>query len=300
MSEEHSAETNYPAGSRDDTQADESPSGVSSYATGGGGVTFERMVAVQYLAYLLNGDGAVEFGDGRCAVSVAFQQAPDHPVDDLVVCAARPGELAPSLEIALGIRRSPKLVLSDESTRKLIRQFVQAVISAPADDIERRLGLVVAGPQTHAQQLGILADFAAGQLDAASFFTLVRTPNQFEAGVRNRLDQIERLVKRALRDLNGSEPDTALVCQRTWQLLSRLVVLMPRLESPDKKDWARIENDLIAVSRTTDLAGASRLRDRLVALASDYSPKAARVDLNPHFPYQPCRACRNQQQNYLM
>ena len=22
--------------------------------------------------------------------------------------------------------------------------------------------------------------------------------------------------------------------------------------------------------------------------------------LGPHFPYQPCRACRNQQQNYLM
>ena len=46
MSEENSAETNYPAGSRDDTQADESPSGVSSYATGGGRVTFEPRVAV--------------------------------------------------------------------------------------------------------------------------------------------------------------------------------------------------------------------------------------------------------------
>ncbi len=22
--------------------------------------------------------------------------------------------------------------------------------------------------------------------------------------------------------------------------------------------------------------------------------------LNPHFPYQPCRTCRNQQQSYLM
>ena len=146
MSEENSAEMNYPAEHLGDTQADESPSGVSPYAAGGGGVTFERMVAVQYLAYLLTGDGAVEFGEGRCAVSVAFQQAPDHPVDDLVVSAARPGELAPSLEIALGVRRSPKLVLSDESTRKLIRQFVGAVIGAPADDIERRLGLVVAGP----------------------------------------------------------------------------------------------------------------------------------------------------------
>ena len=59
--------------------------GVSPYATGGGGVTFERKVAVQYLAHLLVGDGAHELGVGRRVVSVAFQQAPVHPVDDLVV-----------------------------------------------------------------------------------------------------------------------------------------------------------------------------------------------------------------------
>ncbi len=64
--------------------------GMSPYATGGGGVTFERKVAVQYLARLLAGDGASELGDGRRVVSVAFQQAPEHPVDDLVVSAARP------------------------------------------------------------------------------------------------------------------------------------------------------------------------------------------------------------------
>ena len=38
---------------------------MSPYATGGGGVTFERKVAVQYLAHLLVGDGAVEFGEGQ-------------------------------------------------------------------------------------------------------------------------------------------------------------------------------------------------------------------------------------------
>ena len=63
---------------------------MSPYATGGGGVTFERKVAVQYLARLLAGDGTSELGDGRRVVSVAFQQAPEHPVDDLVVSAARP------------------------------------------------------------------------------------------------------------------------------------------------------------------------------------------------------------------
>lgn len=33
--------------------------GMSPYPTGGGGVTFERRVAVQYLAHLLADDGAV-------------------------------------------------------------------------------------------------------------------------------------------------------------------------------------------------------------------------------------------------
>ena len=252
---------------------------MSPYATGGGGVTFERKVAVQYLAHLLVGDSAVEFGEGRCAVSVAFQQAPDHPVDDLVVCAARPDELEPSWELALGVRRSPNLVFSDESTRRLIRQFVRAVINAPADGIKRRLGLVVAGPQQHAEQLSELAGLAAVQMNAPGFFRLVDTPKKFDVGVRDRLGHIERLVEHALRDLGEAESDPALVHERTWQLLRRIVVLMPRLETPYETDWSAVEKGLIAVSRTSDLQGASRLRDRLVALASDYSPKSARVGL---------------------
>ena len=271
--------TTFIEGSYSDTRTTKSSSGVSPYATGGGGVTFERKVAVQYLAHLLVGDRAVEFGGGRHAVSVAFQQDPDHPVDDLVICAARPEELEPSWEIALEVRRSPKLVQSDEKAQRLFRKFVRALMGAPKDGIETRWGLVVAGPQTHAEQLAKLAGLAASQMDATGFFNLVRTSGKFDSGVRSRLDHVESLVERALKDLDGSDPDTALIRERTWQLLSRFVVRMPRLESPDETDWAAVENRLIAAARTTDLAGASQLRDRLVALASDYSPRAARVDL---------------------
>lgn len=252
--------------------------GVSPYATGGGGVTFERKVAVLYLAHLLVGDGASELGDGRSVVSVEFQQAPNHPVDDLIVRAAFPDELEPSLVLALGVRSSPKLVLSDESTRKLIQQFVRAVIEAPTDGPEQRLGLVVAGQQSHAEQLAELARLAAAQMDAPGFFDLVHTPNKFDAGIRGRLDQFEKLVKHALKDLSA-EPDKALVQRRAWQLLSRLSVLMPRIESPDDTDWSAVETSLIGVARGSDLTGASRLRDRLVVLASEYSPISARVDL---------------------
>ena len=48
---------------------------------------------------------------------------------------------------------------------------------------------------------------------------------------------------------------------------------------PDETDWSAVANSLIRVSRRSDLLGASRLLDRLVALASEYPPKSARVDL---------------------
>ena len=89
MSANHCEETNSFEAT---TSATEPSPGMSPYATGGGGVTFERKVAVQYLAHLLTGDGAPELGNGRHVVSVAFQQAPEFPVDDLVIFAAEPGE----------------------------------------------------------------------------------------------------------------------------------------------------------------------------------------------------------------
>ena len=179
--------------------------GASPYSTGGGGVTFERKVAVQYLAHLLTGDGAAELGEGRHVVSVAFQQAPEHSVDDLVIQAARAGDLEPSLVLAVGVRRSPDLVQSDEPARKLIRAFVHEVAIAPADGPEHRCALVVAGEQDHARQLAVLAGLAGKQMDAPGFFRLVRTPGKFDAGVRGRLEQVEGLVRLALTDLGIAE-----------------------------------------------------------------------------------------------
>ena len=283
MSEDSPEETAASGESADATDAAESPMGMSPYATGGGGVTFERKVAVQYLARLLTGDGAAELGDGRCVVSVAFQQAPRYRVDDLVVRAERPGEADPSLVLALGIRRTPSIVLSNESTRSLLGNFLRDVIDvvnrAPTG-IEHRFGLVVAGPQPHAEQLRTLADYAATQMNARGFFELIRTPNVVPRAVQGRLVQLEKLVRHVLEDLSGAEAQTTVVEQRTWELLTRLTVLMPRLESPDETDWSTVLNSLRQFARGSDLPGASGLRDRLIALAGEYSPRAAHVDLN--------------------
>lgn len=253
--------------------------GMNPYATGGGGVTFERKVAVRYLARLLVGDGSSELCDGQHIVSVAFQQAPEHAVDDLVVTGASTDDVEPSLVLAVAVRRSPRLVSSDESTQKLIRAFVDVLLKAPPDGPEHRWCLVVAGPQLHAKQLATLSSLAAAQMNAPGFFDLVRTPGKFDARIRGRLDQIEKLVKHALDNLGRAEADTAKVQQHTWQLLARLSVLMPRLESPDETDWSTVANNLVPVARGSDLQAASRLRDRLLTLAGEYSPQSARVDL---------------------
>ena len=134
MSGYDSEVTNCPEGRDEHVNSIHPSVGMSPYATGGGGVSFERKVAVRYLAHLLVSDGAVELGDGRSVVSVSFQQAPDYPVDDLIIAAARPEESEPSLLLALGVRRSPNLVLSDEQTRRLGRVHTNSaeMLSSPA------------------------------------------------------------------------------------------------------------------------------------------------------------------------
>jgi hypothetical protein len=266
--------------SRDDpAPAVETSAGMSPYATGGGGVTFERKVGVKYLAHLLSGDGAAELGAERSVMSVAFQQAPQHAVDDLVVSAGRADEVEPSLVLAIAVRRKPDLVQSDEASQKLILGFVDEIIHAAADGPEHRVALAVAGMQDHADQLSVLANLAIKQSDAPSFFALVRTPNKFPANVRERLKQTAGLVEHALEELGFGGPAAEVVEQRTWELLSRLDVLMLRLESPDETDWAAVVNTLTRVARGGDLYGAAQLRDRLLVLAGDYAPAAATVDL---------------------
>ena len=254
--------------------------GSSPVSTGGGGVTFERKVAADYLARLLVGRGAVGLGPSRVVVAVAFQQAPEFTVDDLVVGAAEEGEDEPSMVLAVAARRTPNVVDSDEKSQRLFRSFVKQLLDLPTDGPELRLGLAVAGSQNHAEQLAILARLAADQSGADGFFRLVRTPKKFDKQVCDRLVQVGKLVRRALVDLGVSEPSTDVVEQQVWVLLSRLVVLMPRVESTDDPDWSMLANMLIPMSRGEDLYGGTLLRDRLLVLADDWAPSAASVNVS--------------------
>ncbi|WP_153011629.1 hypothetical protein [Serinicoccus chungangensis] len=252
---------------------------MSPYATGGGGVTFERKVAVRYLGQLLTGLGASELGEGRSVVAVAFQQSPEHAADDLVIRAKRPDEDKPSLVLGLAVRRAPSIVKCDEKSRKLVGSFLAELANDLGEDVEHQVGLVVAGHQAHASQLAELAGLARGQSDAASFVALIQEPKRFERAIRDRLEHLQELVKLALEDATGGVSTDETVTEHAWRLLSHLQVVLPRFESPDESDWAGVANELITVARTQDVTGAALIRDRLSVLAGEYAPKAAVVDL---------------------
>lgn len=249
--------------------------GVSPYATGGGGVTLERRAAAVQLAGLLTGITAVEL-HGRRVERVAFQQAPAHRVDDLLVTAARDDGTG-TLELTIAVRRAPSFTTSDSDTEKLVGELL-AELAQSQPGAEKRLAICVAGPQPAAQQVGQLAALAARQATAPGFFALVRTPRRFQQAVLDRLGHLVNLVA-ANMVVAGPDTSASLAETATWELLRRLDVLMPRLEAPDETDWNDLLNQLEPWAREPTVAAAAALRDRLEALAAGYAPAAADVDL---------------------
>jgi WD40 repeat protein len=252
------------------------PRGVSPYATGGGGFTLERRVAVMYLMRLLTGATAVELR-GRRVERVAFQQAPAHRVDDLVVRAVRDDGTG-SLTLSVAVRRAPAFTTSDRDTEKLLGDLIADVPESLPDRAERRLAICVAGPQVAAQEVSKLAALARYQASANGFFMQVRTPGKFSRGVQGRLGHLANLVTTNLSAV-GADMSPAAAKTATWQLLRHLDILMPRVEVPDETDWSELLNQVRPWAREQSLAAAAALRDRMESLAASYAPSAADVDL---------------------
>jgi hypothetical protein len=161
--------------------------GARPYSTGGGGVTLEHRVAALQLMRLLTGATAAEL-HGRRVERVAFQQAPAHPVDDLLVTAAR-DDGSERLEIAVAIRRTPTFVASDKDTETLVGAML-AELRVGRSETEKRIAVCVAGPQRAAQQVAQLAALARNQANAAGFFALMRTPGRFQQDLAGRLEHL--------------------------------------------------------------------------------------------------------------
>ncbi len=241
---------------------------ASSYSTGGGGVTFERRVAVRYLAAMLTGAARAE-AEGWLVTTVAFQQGHVGPVDDLHVSLTRDGEESESLELWVAVRRSPTFVRSHADTKKLISTFVEALKTPMKPGVERRLILTVAGRQSSACELAKLANLARSR-DAAAFAVEMAPDGRPKKELKNRYEHFRDLVAAAL----PSDGDAAAT---TWKLLQQLHVLMPHLEAPDEPDWRALSTELKDWARNQTEDGADVLRAKLESLAASYSPLAAVV-----------------------
>ena len=239
--------------------------GASAYSTGGGGYTFERRVAVRYLAAMLSGSPRPELGD-RQVVRVAFQQPTLAPFDDLHVIAAREDEKDPSLELWVAVRRRLRFVRSDENTQKLVAALVKASATPEAVGCDRLFIVCVARWDGPTSEVADLAGLARANLSEESFQREVDSARQ---GLRRRYQHLVDLAR-------SSTPRGGGVS--VWGILRKTRVQNVRVESPDEEDWAALLGELREWSLDQNLSGAAALRTTLVSLAGQYAPEAAEVD----------------------
>ena len=241
---------------------------ASSYGTGGGGFTFERRVAVRYLAAMLSGVPRPEL-EGRRVTQVSFQQSAASPIDDIHVLAAREGEFDPSLELWIEVRRRPNFVRSHAETRRLVEQLVEASQEPLIPGRERRLVVCAAGGQGSVTQVAELASLARTKITEESFLAEVSEAGSATKALRDRFDHVEDLVRGA-----GPSPSTMSV----WQLLCQVHFIEVRLEPPDEADWTALLPEIESWGRDQTPSGALALRSRLADLADQYDPAGAEVD----------------------
>lgn len=241
---------------------------ASSYGTGGGGFTFERRVAVRYLAAMLSGVPRPELEDRR-VTQVSFQQSAVSSVDDIHVLAAREGEVDPSLELWIAVRRSPNFVKSHAKTRRLVEQLVEACQEPLVPGRERRLVVCAAGGQGSVTQVAELASLARTKIAEESFLAEVSEAGRASKALRDRFGHVEDLVRGA-----GPSPSTMSV----WQLLCQVHFIEVRVEPPDEADWTALLSEVEGWGRDQTPSGALALRSRLVDLADQYDPAGAEVD----------------------
>lgn len=234
--------------------------GVNTYSTGGGGVTFAHRVAVVYLASMLSSSRRSETND-LPVTSLSFQTAPAHPVDDLLVIAG-------DYELAVACRATPRFVPSDASTVKLVRSLLDEVAAHPNGHV----AVAVAGWRAEWEQVARLCDIARTIGNANAFHAASEINGRWSKPVRERYAHLLRMVAP-----NGRAITDVEVLELTWGLLRRLRIVGFKLQSPDEADWAAVATSLDGIAAaTTDGVG---LRDRLAATAGRYDALGAVVDL---------------------
>lgn len=250
---------------------------TSPYSSSGGGTRFEHRVGAMFLAKLLTGSVISELGD-QPATRIGFQQVTVSPVDDLLIVAEH-GPGSKTVRLALACRRRPHFVQSHDKTKDLFVSLVRADAAAStSDDVDDRIGVVVAGSQGGAEEVAELARVARHQISASDFFTLINESGQFSQPLQSRLKHIVALVAHAVEVIADSATESPE--ERSWSLLGRLYILTPALESPNESDWASLIDLLVPWSAELTPKSAMALRNQLDQVAADFGQTAANIDAN--------------------
>ncbi|PWK89491.1 hypothetical protein C8D88_102765 [Lentzea atacamensis] len=247
--------------------AGETVRGSSTYATGGGGVSFAHRVATVYLAGMLTGDRRAEASE-LPVHRVLFQTGPSHPVDDLLVEC---GDEAAEVTVAVACRATPNFVQSDDETVKLVGSLLAEVEKFDSDS--HQVAVATAGWSNQWEQLVTVCGIARAHADPESFQAAMDVDGRWSKPVRERLSQFLKMVEKAVEDGTSSEE----VLRLAWRLLGRLRVVGFAVQSPDVGDRAAVATALDGIA--SEHVDGVAVRDRLEAEATRYDATGAVVDL---------------------
>lgn len=244
------------------------PSVVSPFATGGGGVEFEKYVGAYYLALLLL--DAIPFGLPAGAIrEVEFQRAyVGEPLDDLIVRAELPGSTA---KLALQVKRD----FSFGAQNAVFQEVAAAAWNTFTGDFTPgvdRLGFVLAlySKQVDEHFQAALA-WARNSSSADDFLARIATPRLSH--------QAQRGFVTLMRGALDAAAGRALGDEEIWNFLRSMVLLRFDFLNDPSHSLANIVQALQALLPATERHRAPALFGELVTYSAGASRAAGAISV---------------------
>jgi transcriptional regulator with XRE-family HTH domain len=263
------AEPRHTPGSRQPSRSIASP-----YATGGGGVHFERLTGAFYLGALLVNRAPPPLWESSSIVELRFQQAADGAdLDDLVIVAEASDNVARTVEVA--VRHRPTFGASDAKFVALVAGCLRSLRDHAAEyEVDaRRLCIVVSEGTPNSPALRELTKVARSQLSSEAFAAAVKNKtNRHLVNLHGRLSDVANAARQTAGLALGADDG------ELWLLLRAMYVVALDLEGGDARDISRLVDDLMVSVADGDRAVAVGLLERLVNVAAEWASRGARVD----------------------
>ena len=240
------------------------PTPVSPFSTGGGGVRFELLVAVHYLIALLRQEAARGMELGVVQEVRLQQRNRDCPVDDVVVLFRMTGEtrrlyLQMKHEITFG---------KNELLADVVKQaWAQMHAQGFAEGCDA-VGVVIGESCNNRTVRRDVADLLAWVRDSSTPRSFYQKVRKFSAKTRV-LNAFEEALKPAL--------GRALRQENVYRLLRHFTVLPFDFQPDTGRDSVAATNALLQSVANSDTRNAASLADLLYRMAADYAPTAGDI-----------------------